>query len=148
MASDWGRTKTILSFVVSVPCMTTTFADQCQYPFHGGYWHQHSMSIALAFTCFLTLTRGSHLYVSCWSVCDRDQNVWSGKSALDRLIVPFWGSWSLDFSGSKVKLQPRVLDPLILATWRPPWSLDRPRKGLWSLDSILILVANASTRDI
>ena len=29
----------------------------------------------------------------CWSVCDRNQNVWSAKCVLDRLIVPFWGSW-------------------------------------------------------
>ena len=33
-------------------------------------------------------TRGSHLYVTCWSVCDRDQDFWSSKSVLDRLIGP------------------------------------------------------------
>ena len=44
------------------------------------------------------------------------------------LIVPFWGSWSLDFQGPKVKLQQHVLDRWFLAVWRSPWSLDRPLK--------------------
>ena len=43
----------------------------------------------------------------------------------------FWGSWSLDFSGSKVKSQPHIFDLLILATRRPPWSLDRPPLIAW-----------------
>ena len=73
-------------------------------------------------------SRGSHLYVACRSVCDHDQIFWLATSVLDRLIVPFWGSWSLDFQGSKVKLQPRVLDCWFLAVQRSPWSLDRPPK--------------------
>ena len=57
--------------------------------------------------------RGSHLYVTCWSVCNRDQGFWSTESVLDHFIVP---SWSLDFQRSKVKLQPRALDPLIFSS--------------------------------
>ena len=57
-------------------------------------------------------------------------------------LIAFWGSWSLDFQGSKVTLLPCILDCWFLAVWRSSWSLDRPRqKGLWSLDSILIPVA-------
>ena len=51
-------------------------------------------------------TEDQYLYVACRSICDHDQVFWSAKSVLDRLIVPFWGSWLLDFQGSKVKLQP------------------------------------------
>ena len=40
------------------------------------------------------------------------------------LIVPFWSFWSLDFQWVKVKLLPCVLNPLIFAVWRSPWSLD------------------------
>ena len=47
-----------------------------------------------------------------WKMC---LIAWSFPSeTLDRLI----------FSGSKVKLQPCVLDHLIVAFWRSPWSLD------------------------
>jgi len=41
-------------------------------------------------------TRGSHIHVACRSVCDRDQEFWSVKIVLDRLIAPFQGSWSFD----------------------------------------------------
>ena len=34
----------------------------------------------------------------------------------------------LDFQGSKVKLQLHILDPLILAVRRSPWSLNQPPK--------------------
>ena len=36
----------------------------------------------------------AHLYVACWSICNWDQDFWSAKRVLDRLI---WGPWSLDF---------------------------------------------------
>ena len=44
---------------------------------------------------------------------------------IDWLTIPFWLLIIL-FSGPKPKLQPHVLDPLILVAWRPPWSLDWP----------------------
>ena len=59
-------------------------------------------------------TRGSHLYVACWSVCDRDQDYWSAKSVIDCVIL--------------LKLQPHVLDPLIFTAQILPWSLDRLSK--------------------
>ena len=99
-------------------------------------------------TIVIPVTRGSHLHVTCRSVCDQDQVYWSAKSVVGHLIVPFWGSWSLDFQGSKVTLQLCVLDCWLLAVWRSPWSLIGPPKGLWSLDSILIPVTNASTQDM
>ena len=77
--------------------------------------------------------RGNHLYVSvaCRSVCEHDQVFCLEKSVLDRLIVPFWGFWSLDFQGSKVTLLPHVLDCWFLAVWRSSWSLDWPPKRAW-----------------
>ena len=82
------------------------------------------------------LTRGSHLYVTCWSVCDWEHDFWLAKTVLDLLI-----SWSLDRSfkaldhlilyRSKVELELCVFDSLIFAVWRWPWSLDRLSK--WSL---------------
>ena len=95
-----------------------------------------------------TKSRDNHLYVACWCICNHDQVFWSAKSVLDHLIVPFWGSSSLDFEGSKVKLQLCILDPLILAVPRSPWSLDRPPKRIWSLHSILIPVTNVSTQHV
>ena len=43
-----------------------------------------------------------------------------GKSVLDRLITPCKALDRLIFYGSKVKLQPRVLDPLIFAVRSSP----------------------------
>ena len=70
-----------------------------------------------------TASRGSHLYVASWSICDRDWDFWSAKSALDWLIVPSEALDCLVFNESKVKLQPLFwslefcssgyLDPLI-----------------------------------
>ena len=82
--------------------------------------------------------RGSHLYVACWSNCNRDQGFWSAKSVLDHLIVPFWGSWLLDFQ--RVKDQIAATHNFLIC-----WFY---KTGLWSLDSILIPVTNASTQDI
>ena len=76
-------------------------------------------------------SRGSHLYVACWSVCDWDQDFWLAKSVLDRLIVSSKALDRLIFYWSKVNLQPRVLNPLIFAVQRSPWSLDRFSK--WAL---------------
>ena len=42
----------------------------------------------------------SFLIVACRSVCDRDQEFWLVKIVLDRLITPFRGSWSLDFTAN------------------------------------------------
>jgi len=49
-----------------------------------------------------TKARGSHIRVARRSICDRDQESWSVKIVLDHLIAPFWGSWSLDFTGQDV----------------------------------------------
>ena len=74
------------------------------------------------------ITRGSHLYVACRSICDHNEVFGLAKSVLDCLIVPFWGSWSLNFQGSKVKLQLCTPDCWSLAVQRSPWSHDRPPK--------------------
>ena len=75
-------------------------------------------------------------YVVCWNICDRDQDFWSAKSVLDRLII---SSKALDrfifFYGSKVELEPCVLDPLIFAVQRLPWSFGQLSERIWSLDS-------------
>ena len=42
------------------------------------------------------LARASHLYVPCTTSCDGNQTFWSLKLALDRLILPWSTSWSLD----------------------------------------------------
>ena len=68
-------------------------------------------------------------YVACWSVCNRDQDFWSAKSVLDHLIIPSKTPDRLIFHGSKVRLQLHILDPLIFAVQRLPWSLGRFLKG-------------------
>ena len=87
-------------------------------------------------------------YVVCWNICDRDQDFWSAKSVLDRLIISSKAldrfiflrvkgrigtvrSWSFDFCSSEATL--------IL------WSALRKDLIAWF---ILIPVANASTQDI
>ena len=68
--------------------------------------------------------------------------------SLDRLIVPFWSSWSHWFKGQMLAAHPWShwclqfrghLDPLI--DFQEPWSLDSILIPFWSLDSILIPVA-------
>ena len=68
-------------------------------------------------------------YVPCWSVCNWDQVFWLVKGVLDCLIVPSQALDCLIFSGSKVKLQSDILDLLIVAVQRSPWSLDQFSKG-------------------
>ena len=72
--------------------------------------------------------QGVVTYVAWWSIWDCDQVFWSAESVLDHLIVYFWGSWLLDFQGSKVKLQPCILDPLIFSSSEVtlmPWSAPK-----------------------
>jgi len=48
--------------------------------------------------------RDGHLLVTYRSVCDRDQELWSVKTVLDHLTIPFWSSWLLnlqEFKGKK-----------------------------------------------
>ena len=54
------------------------------------------MSADNVITLLMLLTRGSYLHVTCWSVCDQDQNFWLVNGVLDHLIVPFWTSWFLE----------------------------------------------------
>ena len=89
-------------------------------------------------------SRGSHLYVTCWSICDQDQD-FDHQNVLDHLIVPSKALDHLIFYRSKVELELRVFDPLIFSL---EVTLISSQKGLWSLDSILILVTNTSTWDI
>ena len=96
-------------------------------------------------------SRGSHIRVTCRSICDCDHESWSVKIVLDHLIALFWGSWSLDFKGQNIATPPEYLrkcvDRLILIAQNSSWSLDWLQKRTWSLDSILIPVANAPTGD-
>jgi len=82
-------------------------------------------------------TRGSHIRVACRSVCACDQESWSVKIVLDRLIAPFWGSWSLDFTGvQRTKhshasvVSKKMFWLLILVTKDSSWSLDRLQKRM------------------
>ena len=76
----------------------------------------NTMSISqYLITLVFWISMGSHLYVASWSVCVRDQDFWAAKSVLD---CPFKSSWQLDFLWSKVKLEPHVLDSLILTVLR------------------------------
>ena len=72
------------------------------------------------------------------SVCGRDQVFWSAKRVLDCSLLKLLIAWFLKVKGHIAAAR----------SWLSPWSLDQPPKGLWSLDSILIPIANASTRDI
>jgi len=71
---------------------------------------------------------------------------WSLRSeALDRLILR-------EFKGQNVATPPKYLrkcvDRLIFVAQNSSWSLDRLLKEDWSLDSILIPVANTSTGNV
>ena len=86
-------------------------------------------------------SRGSHIYVACWSVCNCNQVFWLAKSVLDHLIVPFWSSWSVDCSLLKLFIAwlfpSEGLDLLIIPFWSS-WSLDRSLLKLliaWSFPS-------------
>ena len=65
---------------------------------------------------------------------------WLVNSVLDHLIVPFWISWSTDFTGSKVKLQLICWFYSLKVTMIPWWAL---KKGfgcliqLWSWSQTL-----------
>ena len=86
----------------------------------------------------------SSLYVTCWSVCDQD---WPVKSVLDWSLD--LSPWSLDFfDGSKVKLQPCVLDLLIFAVERSliPWSAHKKSFDCL-IPEFLIPVTNTATQD-
>ena len=75
--------------------------------------------------------RGSHIRVACRSVCNHDQESWSVKIILVRLIALFRSSLSLDFAGvqrtkpchtSIVSKKVRWL--LTLVAQNSSWSLD------------------------
>jgi len=77
-----------------------------------------------------THTRGSHIHVACRSVCDQDQESWSVKIILDRLITPFQGSWLLDSMevqrsniAMPAKYLRKCIDRLILVAQNSSWSL-------------------------
>ena len=131
-------------------CRTSACDQALLLQFHGHYLRPLSRSILSYCTRNFEWeslgSKGNHLCVTCWSVCDQDQNFWSAKSLitwstlLKWMISWFYGvkgqiaaqySWSFDFRSLEVTLI--------------PWSA---LKRLWSLDSILITVANASTQDI
>ena len=96
----------------------------------------------------LVTTRGSHFYKLCRTICNWDQDFWLTKVCLDRLIAFKKGPWLLDTLARKLI---NVLLNLIVqwVTWSPlwsvTWSLDLVKMMCWSLDFILIRVANGST---
>ena len=57
------------------------------------------------FYSFTRGSRGSHLYVTCWSICDWEQSFRLAKSVAWLLDCPFSSFCSLDFCRSKVRLQ-------------------------------------------
>ena len=83
----------------------------------------------------LCITRGSHLYIACWSVCDRNQNFWLEKyawffpsEAINCLIFMGWRlNWSRTFLILWLLQFESYLDPLIGSL-----------KGLWSFDLMLL----------
>ena len=83
-----------------------------------------------------TYSRGSHLYV----------DFWSGVKIFDRQEVCLiaWLSLLTDFL--RVKGQNAATHWFL--QFRGDLAFDQHWKGVWSLDSILISVANTSTRDI
>ena len=96
-------------------------------------------------------TGRSHLYVACWSVCDRDQDIWSAKSVLDRLTVP--RSWRATWAQRGFNKFPRPSPfPVDLssrkvhsiALHRPVHSLAQRQRfapKLWAQSSISALAA-------
>ena len=122
----------------------------------GGYlWHCYINLKKRPPTCMFTLpwpskgialqvARGSHIRVACRSVCDRDQESWSEKIVLDRLIAPFRGSWSLDFTG----VQRTKCSHASLVSKKVRWSVDNSRSEFVALDFSKILQWKSSPRKV
>ena len=64
-------------------------------------------------------------YVPFWGACNEDQVCLIVKSVVNHLIPSEEALDYLIFSGSKLKLQWDVIDLLIFAVQRSPWSLDQ-----------------------
>ena len=98
----WPRLATVHNFWVPVTwalvVLLWSIFHSILYPRQGLCVQQCDGQNCLKFVFVQLLesiaTRGSHLCVACWSVCDQDQNFWSVK-------VPFWTSWSLGFQWVK-----------------------------------------------
>ena len=122
-------------------CRTSACDQALLLQFHGHYlWPLSRLILSYCTRNFeweSLGSKGNHLCVTCWSVCDQDQDFWSAKSTWSTLLKRMI-SW---FYGVKGQIAACILDPLIFAVWSA-------LKRLWSLDSILITVANASTQDI
>ena len=75
-------------------------------------------------------SKGSHLYVACWSICDHDQVFDRRKVCLIAWSVPPEALDHLIFKGQRSNCS-HVLDCWFLAAWKSPWSLDRsPKRAL------------------
>ena len=96
------------------------------YQEDGMHWCQLTCndSYKLGTTC-----KGSHLYVTCWTVCNQGQDFWLTKCLLDRLIIlPSEALDHLIFNVSKIKLYLCILDSLIFVLWKLCLSLDQLSK--------------------
>ena len=73
-------------------CRTSACDQALLLQFHGHYLWPLSRSILSYCTRNFEWeslgSKGNHLCVACWSVCNQDQDFWSAKSVLDHLINP------------------------------------------------------------
>ena len=114
--------------LVKVQLLTCLRAN-CLQPEIG--WVQASQ---LQFSSWILLHQGvvTYIYVACWSICDQDQNFWSAKSVLDRLISPSEALDSLIFLRVKVEIVAMHSWSLIFTVRRSPWSIDQLSKSALS----------------
>ena len=72
-------------------------------------------------------SRGSHLHITRWSVCNRDQESWSVKLVLDCLMLHFRSPWLVDCPCYESSMNKREWAPLNHVHVRAPrylWSSD------------------------
>ena len=90
------------------------------------------------------LSRGSYLHIALRRVCNQDQESWSMKIILGRLIVPFQYSWSLDLQGFKGQ---NLATPQSLVSEKICRTIDLSSLSCsldWLLQGVLILIWSQS----
>ena len=93
----------------------TQSSPLCTFP-KSSHTHLTGLYTHISFNNLYSLSylRDSRFYVTCWSVCDCDQDFDWWRACLIIWLLPSEGLGCLIFRGSKVKLQPHTLELWVL----------------------------------